>query len=220
MSEANAPNGGGEVHAAEGGGYRQELNRALHFRHLLAYGMVFMVPIAPMGIYGFVVGPASGMVPLVYLIGIAAMFFTALSYRWMSQEFPIAGSVYSYVQRGLNAHVGFLAGWMIMADYLLAPALLYGFTGTWLNALVPQVPIWVFIVAFVAINTFVTGRGITVTARTNFVLLALELFIAIAIKYVFVDGGGTGGLWLDPIYQPGNVDLGFIGAATSIAVLR
>ncbi len=75
-----------------------------------------MVPIAPMGIYGFVVGPASGMVPLVYLIGVAAMFFTAFSYRWMSQEFPIAGSVYSYVQRGLNAHVGFVAGWMIMAD--------------------------------------------------------------------------------------------------------
>jgi len=224
MSETNASNGGGEVRPEEGAGYRQELNRALHFRHLLVYGMVFMVPIAPMGIYGFVVGPASGMVPLVYMIGIAAMFFTAFSYRWMSQEFPIAGSVYSYVQRGLNAHIGFLAGWMIMADYLLAPALLYGFTGTWLNALVPQVPVWVFIVAFVAINTFVTGRGITVTARANFVLLGLELvalaiFVAIAIKYVFIDGGGTGGLSLDPIYQPGNVDLGFIGAATSIAVL-
>ena len=82
----------------------------------------------------------------------------------------------------------------------------------------------VFIVAFVAINTFITGRGITVTARTNFVLLVLELialaiFVAIAIKYVFIDGGGTGGLSLDPIYHPGNVDLGFIGAATSIAVL-
>jgi amino acid transporter len=82
----------------------------------------------------------------------------------------------------------------------------------------------VFIVAFFAINTFITGRGITVTARTNFVLLVLELialaiFVAIAIKYVFIDGGGTGGLSLDPIYQPGNVDFGFIGAATSIAIL-
>src|SRR5215213_10401797 len=221
VSETNRT---GEEHTIEGFGYHQELHRALKFRHLLAYGMVFMVPIAPMGIYGFVVGPGLGMVPFIYMVGIIAMTFTALSYRWMSQEFPITGSVYSYVQRGLNAHLGFLAGWMIMADYLLAPALLYDFTGTWLNALVPQVPIWVFIVAFVAINTFVTGRGITVTARTNFVLLALELvalaiFITIAIKYVFVDGGGTGGLSLDPIYQPGNIDLGFIGAATSIAVL-
>ena len=225
MSETNNTTGArGEEHTIEEFGYQQELNRALRFRHLLAYGMVFMVPIAPMGIYGFVVGPGLGMVPLIYIVGIIAMTFTALSYRWMSQEFPITGSVYSYVQRGLNAHIGFLAGWMIMADYLLAPALLYGFTGLWLNALVPSIPIWVFIVLFVIVNTFVTGRGITVTADTNFFLLAIELvalaiFLVIGLKYVFVDGGGAGGLSLDPIYQPEHVNLSFIAAAASIAVL-
>ena len=224
MSETNATGGPGEEHTIDEFGYRQELNRALKFRHLLAYGMVFMVPIAPMGIYGFVVGPGLGMVPLIYIVGIVAMTFTALSYRWMSQEFPITGSVYSYVQRGLNAHIGFLAGWMIMADYLLAPALLYGFTGVWLNALVPSVPIWVFILIFAAINTFVTARGITVTAETNWVLLAIEMvtlviFLVIGLKFVLVDGGGTGGLSLDPIYQPDKVNLTFVASAASIAVL-
>jgi amino acid transporter len=105
---------------------------------------------------------------------------------------------------------------------MTSPALLYGCTGTWLNAPVPQTPIWAFIVVFVLINTFITGGDITVTARTNFVLLGLELValtVFIAIKYVFIDGGGVGGLSLDPIYQPGNVDLCFIAAATSIAVL-
>ena len=196
----------------------------LGFKHLLAYGMVFMVPIAPMGIYGYVVGPGQGMVPFIYIVGIFAMFFTALSYRWMSQEFPIAGSVYSYVRRGVNPHIGFLAGFLIMADYLLAPALLYGFTGIWLNALIPQVPIWVFIIAFVAINTLITARGITVTARANFVLLAIELvalavFIAFAVNYVFIQGNGAGGFVLDPVYQSTNVDLSFVAAAASIAVL-
>jgi amino acid transporter len=224
VSETNTTGGTGEEHTIEEFGYHQELNRALRFRHLLAYGMVFMVPIAPMGIYGFVVGPGLGMVPLIYIVGIVAMTFTALSYRWMSQEFPITGSVYSYVQRGLNAHIGFLAGWMIMADYLLAPALLYGFTGLWLNALVPSVPIWVFIILFVAVNTFVTARGITVTAETNFVLLAIELvalaiFLVVGLKYVLVDGGGTGHLSFDPIYQSDKVNLSFIAAAASIAVL-
>jgi amino acid transporter len=224
VSETNARGRSGEEHNIEEFGYHQELHRALKFRHLLAYGMVFMVPIAPMGIYGFVVGPGLGMVPFIYLVGIIAMTFTALSYRWMSQEFPITGSVYSYVQRGLNAHLGFLAGWMIMADYLLAPALLYGFTGLWLHALVPSIPIWVFILIFVAINSFVTARGITVTAETNWVLLAIELvtliiFLVIGLKYVLVDGGGTGGLSFDPIFQPDKVNLSFVAAAASIAVL-
>ena len=40
------------------------------------YGMVFMAPIAPMAVYGFVVRDSFGMVPLVYLVGIFAMTFT------------------------------------------------------------------------------------------------------------------------------------------------
>jgi amino acid transporter len=39
------------------------------------------------------------------------------------------------------------------------------------------------------------------------------------LKFVLVDGGGTGALSLDPIYQPENVNLNFIAAAASIAVL-
>lgn len=60
-------------------GYRQELDRALGLRHLLVYGVVFMAPIAPMGVYGFVARQSEGMVPLVYLVGVVAMLFTALS---------------------------------------------------------------------------------------------------------------------------------------------
>ena len=33
-------------------GYKQELHRALTFRDLLYYGLIFMVPIAPFGIFG------------------------------------------------------------------------------------------------------------------------------------------------------------------------
>src|SRR5699024_2979020 len=33
-------------------GYKQELKRSLSFKDLLIYGLIFMVPIAPFGIYG------------------------------------------------------------------------------------------------------------------------------------------------------------------------
>ena len=87
-------------------GYKQELKRSLSLADLVIYGMIFMIPIAPFGVYGFVNQEAPGMVPRAYIIGMVAMLFTALSYGSMARAFPIAGSVYSYAQRGLNpAHV-------------------------------------------------------------------------------------------------------------------
>jgi amino acid transporter len=213
-----------EQEAAEHYGYHQELKRALRFRDLLIYGMVFMVPIAPMGIYGFVAQSSSGMAPAVYLIGIVAMFFTALSYRHMSREFTISGSVYSYVQRGFNPHIGFLCGWMILADYLLVPALLYRFSATWLQAITPGVPLWIYVVGFILIITVINVRGISLAAEANFLLLAVELialalFVAVGLYYVFGRGGGAGGFSAKPFYQPGQMNLAFLANATSLAVL-
>ncbi|MFT8710569.1 MAG: amino acid permease, partial [Sporolactobacillus sp.] len=98
--------------------YKQELNRALSFTDLLVYGLIFMVPIAPFGIYGQIAIGSHGMVALAYAIGMIGMLFTALSYSKMSQAIPIAGSVYSYAQRGINDNVGFIAGWLILLDYI------------------------------------------------------------------------------------------------------
>lgn len=206
------------------GRYKQELNRSLSLRHLLIYGMVFMVPIAPMGVYGFVARQSDGMVPLVYLVGVVAMVFTALSYKHMSAEFPIAGSVYSYVQLGLNRYLGFIAGWLILADYLLVPSLLYAFAATWLGGLAPQVPPFVWVLLFVGFNTAVNVLGIQLQARTNFILLGVELvalavFLAFGLLFVLAHGGGTGHLSIEPFFRPAHLNLDFVARATSIAVL-
>ena len=116
-------------------GYKQELKRSLTLTDLVVYGMIFMIPIAPFGVYGYVNAEAPGMVPLAYIIGMVAMLFTALSYGSMAKAFPVAGSVYSYAQRGLNQHVGFIAGWLMLLDYLLIPPLLYLYSAMALNHL-------------------------------------------------------------------------------------
>jgi amino acid transporter len=205
-------------------GYRQELERTLSLRHLLVYGMIFMVPIAPWAVYGFVSRESFGMVPLVYLVGIVAMLFTALSYKQLSGAFPIAGSVYSYVQRGLNPYIGFIAGWMILADYLLIPALIYIFSASWLQGLLPGVPTFVWVLAFVVINTSINILGIRLQSRANIALLLIELaalgvFIVLAIDFVFVRGLGTAGWSFAPFYQPRHLNWNFIATATSIAAL-
>jgi amino acid transporter len=204
-------------------GYQQELKRSLTFWDLLVYGLIFMVPIAPMGIYGQVIQTANGMVVFAYFIGLVGMIFTAFSYAHMSEAFPVAGSAYAYVQRGWNPYIGFFAGWMILLDYILVPALLYLVSASWLAELVPGIPTWVWIVVFVLINTIINVRGIHLTNRANWVILVLEmitfvLFCIMACVYVAMGKNGTSFTW-NPVYNPHGFNLSMVGAATSIAVL-
>src|SRR3954451_8334490 len=101
MTEAvSAPNDAAA--GIEAFGYTQELKRSLSLFDLLVYGLVFIVPGAPIAVFGIVYNGSHGMVPLVYLIGLIAMVFTALSYMSMSRAIPVAGSVYAYGGRSLG----------------------------------------------------------------------------------------------------------------------
>lgn len=204
-------------------GYKQELKRALTFWDLVIYGMIFMVPIAPFGVYGYVSDGSKGMVALAYIIGMFGMIFTAFSYARMSEAFPIAGSVYAYAQRGINEYIGFIAGWSILLDYILIPSLLYLVSAAALGALVPAVPAWFWLVLFIAINTVINVRGIEFTAGANRIILVAE-FIVLAIFIVvglvaLNKGVGDGGLTLKPIYDPQNFSMTTVMGAVSIAVL-
>ncbi|MFK4038726.1 APC family permease [Nonomuraea wenchangensis] len=203
-------------------GYRQELQRSLGFADLMIYGLIFMVPIAPFGIFGNVFAVSHGMVALAYLIGLVAMAFTALSYAQMARAFPMAGSVYTYAGRGIGAPVGFIAGWAILLDYVLVPALLYLVASVAMNSFVPAVPVVGWLVAFVVLNTVVNYLGIQMTARITRIMLAAEL----AVLAIFLVVGGvalaqgkaqTGAL--TPLFDSAGFSWSVVLAAASVAVL-
>jgi amino acid transporter len=204
-------------------GYREQLARSLSTRDLVVYGMIFMVPIAPYSIFGFVWNDSKGMVPLAYLLGLVGMFFTAMSYAAMSRAFPLAGSVYTYAHRGLNEFAGFLAGWLILLDYIFVPALLYVFSVVAMRELLPAVPGWLWLVGFVALNALVNLLGVRLAARVNWCLLILELAtlaLFVTLGLVALAGGqGAGRLTLTPIYNPAVFSVATVAGATSIAVL-
>ncbi len=203
-------------------GYTQELHRSLSFVDLLVYGLVFMVPIAPFGIFGSVFQGSGGMVALAYAIGMVAMMFTALSYSQMSRAFPMAGSVYTYAGRGISPPVGFLAGWMILLDYVLVPALLYLIAAIAMNSLVSGVPVWLWLVGFVVLNTAVNYMGIEMTARVNKVMLAAELVVLaifLVIGIVALTQGKGRGFDFSPLYDSGTFSWSLVFGAVSIAVL-
>jgi hypothetical protein len=185
--------------------------------------MIFMVPIAPFGVFGYVHEASRGMVALTYLVGMVAMFFTATSYRAMSRAFPVAGSVYAYAQRGIHETVGFFAGWLILLDYVLVPALLYIVSAAALRPVLPGVPAWAWIVAFIAVNTAINVVGIRFTARANRGILVAEM----AVLALYVGAGlialltadHAGGLTLRPLYEAEAFSLPMVMGAVSIAVL-
>lgn len=204
-------------------GYEAQLRRSLTLGDLLVYGLVFISPIAPFAIFGIVFNASKGMVPLTYVVGLVAMLFTAISYREMSQAFPIAGSVYSYAGRGVHPSVGFLTGWAILLDYLLLPTLAYVVAAAALRAIVPAVPQPAWVVAFIVFNTTVNLLGIETTAKASRLCLygqlgVIALFVVLGV--IAVTRGVNGAHWsLTPFLDPDTFRAGLIFNALSVAVL-
>ncbi|MBJ7339433.1 APC family permease [Mycolicibacterium sp.] len=217
-------NPAGAQRSLESFGYTQELNRSVSTVDLLVYGLVFMVPIAPWAIFGTVYNSASGMVPLVYLIGLVAMVFTALAYAQMAKSFPLAGSVFSYVGRGIHPGLGFFAGWAILLDYLLVPTLLYVFAAESMVGLFPGTPRWLWAIVFVVVNTLINLAGIGSLKIANRVFLAIELvfvviFVVIAVRAINGQSLPNVGWSTLPLWDSSTVTAPLIASALSIAVL-
>ena len=204
-------------------GYRQELKRSLSLADLLVYGLIFIVPGAPISVFGIVFNASAGMVPLVYLVGMFAMLFTAASYVTMSRVYPVAGSVYAYAGRAIGPSVGFLTGWIMLLDYLLLPTLIYILCAVAVHAVVPQVPKIAWIVGFVVVNTVLSLRGIETTARTSMLLLGFQLAGLAAFMIMAGIGlahGTAGAHWsLKPLFNPDVATPSLIFGALSLAVL-
>jgi amino acid transporter len=215
--------GAGSGSGVEAFGYRQELKRTLSLADLLVYGLVFIVPLAPIPMFGIVYNASRGMVPLVYLVGLAAMVFTALSYMALSRAFPVAGSVYTYTARSIGPAAGFFTGWAILLDYLLLPTLTYVACAIAMHATLPDVPKPAWVVLLLAVSTLVNYFGIETTARMNLVMLALQLvllalFMGVGLYALHHHVGGAH-LSLAPFYNPAALTPSLLFGALSLAVL-
>jgi len=203
-------------------GYRQELRRGVGLADLVFYGLIFMVPIAPFAIFGAVFQASNGMPVLAYAVGLVALLFTAASYAQMVKAFPLSGSVYNYAGRGIGAPVGFITGWAILLDYILVPGLLYLIAALTMNAAIPEVPFWAWLIIFVGINTLINLRGIKMTANFTKVMIVAELivlglFLGVGIT-ALVQGKGRG-FSFEAVFQSSAFTWGILGAAVSVAVL-
>jgi putrescine importer len=191
---------------------------------LVLFGLAFVGPTAPYTFFGVGSVKSHGHFALVYLIAMVAISFTAVSYGRMAAAFPEAGSTYAYASRAIHPAAGYLAGWVMILDYLLMPMLCVIIAAVTCNKLVPSVPypLWVLITA--ATITGINLCGIEMTSRAtiafNAVLsVSIVWFLGAAVR-ALVGGTGQGTLIsLKPFYDAPAFSWAAVMSATPIAVL-
>lgn len=200
------------------------LVRVLGLWDLVFYGIVLIQPIAAVGLFGVAQQLSRGHMVTTILIAMCAMMLTAVSYGRMASVYPSAGSAYTYVSRGLNAHLGFLAGWAMVLDYLIVPIVSTVYASLTLTRLVPEVPYAAWVMLLTVLITGLNIAGIRSSAKSNIVLLCvmcvvIAWFFVITIRYLALHGGAHALFSLQPIYNPASFNLRSVFTATSFAAL-
>jgi amino acid transporter len=201
------------------------LRRVLTLWDLVFYGIVLIQPIAPVPLYGVAQSLSNGHFATIIVIAMFAMMITAVSYGRMAALYPAAGSAYTYVGRGLNPHLGFLAGWAMFLDYLLQPLINTIWISTALHErYLQKVPFFVWAALIAGIITLLNLNGIRSSARANRVLLffmfaVVGVFIWLAVRFLLHLGGVSSLFSTQPFYDPRTFDSHKIWTATSFAAL-
>ncbi|RIV26161.1 amino acid permease [Alicyclobacillaceae bacterium I2511] len=180
-------------------GYKQELKRSLNVWELTAFGINYMIPIAPAIIFGFIFQISGGTVALPYALAGVAMMFTAMSYAVMVRNYPLAGSIYNYVGRGIQRHVGFLAGWVLILDYILIPTVTAMSASLYIEQFYPQIPYAIWLLIFAGAMGLLNLFGVELMAKLGLWMVVIGevvIFLAFGVwaYYVAVRHGGTGTL--------------------------
>jgi amino acid transporter len=187
------------------------------------YGLAYVSPAAPFQILGFVWLKSNGLIALAYILGGVCMYFTARSYAVMTEAVPSAGSVYGFARHALGPFAGFVAGWMILLDYLLIPGYMYDVIAVALETLLPQVDRAVWIVLLCVLTIGVNWFGLKVTTRVNlFAVFSQLALIAVLVAFSLLAlhaGKGNGALTFKPIYSAQLFNVHALFAATSVCVM-
>lgn len=200
------------------------LKRVLSLWDLIYYGVILTSPIAAVPLFGEAQVLSRGHTVATLLLAMVAMSVTAISFGRMASVYPSSGSVYTYISRELNSHVGFVVGWAMFLEYLFQPVQNALYAVLTIQRMTPRVPFAVLAAATVGLITIMTVQGIRFTARTNevllgFMLLVTSVFLVEAFRYIVLHHRFMGLISMQPIYNPATFNVRALAAGTSLAAL-
>ena len=73
-----------------------QLRKTLRLWHVIIIGLAYLTPMTVFDTFGIVSGITAGHVPSAYILALAGILFTAVSYGTLVKRFPQSGSAYTY----------------------------------------------------------------------------------------------------------------------------
>ena len=200
------------------------LKRVLSLWDLIYYGIILTSPIAAVPLFGEAQVLSHGHAVTTLLLAMIAMSVTAVSFGRMASVYPSAGSVYTYISRGLNPNLGFIVGWAMFLEYLFQPIQNALYAVLTVQRLMPRVPFPALAAIAIGLITIVTIQGIKFTARTDemllgFMVLVTLIFLVEAFRFIILHDHLSGLISMRPIYNPDTWSIRAVAAGTSLAAL-
>lgn len=201
-----------------------QLRRVLSLWDLVFYGIVLNQPVAAIGLFGLVSLISQGHMVTTLLVSMLAMLLTAVSYGRMAALYPSAGSAYTYVSRGINGSLGFLAGWAMILCYLVIPMINTVFGVLSLQRLFPEIPYLAGVIVFVAGITLLNMFGVRSGMKANKIMLYVMLvviaaFFFTAIRYILQTLGTEGLADTKPLYHSETFSMNSVFTGTALVAL-
>lgn len=170
---------------------------------------------------GFVVLAVGAQAPIAFVIAFVPMLFIAYAYRELNNAVPDCGTTFTWATKAFGPWVGWMGGWGVAVAGMVVLANLAQIGGIYFWAFVDgivhsppdallsdNVPLVTATgVAFIALMTYISWRGVEIGERIQNILLAIQ-YLALAIFVVaalwhYFDGTAPGATdfswsWFDP----------------------
>jgi APA family basic amino acid/polyamine antiporter len=175
--------------------FRPKRVTRFHLRRVLGVTGLFSTAYGNVGssIYyglGVVAMSALGMTPPVLMISGIVFLFTALTYAEGATMLPEAGGSGAFAYRAFNPWVSFIAGWVLMLDYIVTMSISAFSAVNYLGYFFPVLGNWpansIGGIVLIAILSYVNIQGIQASARLNIVLVFIDLLTQVTIAVLGV----------------------------------
>lgn len=170
---------------------------------------------------GYVVLAVQDKAPAMFLVAFVPMLFVAVAYRELSREIPDCGTTFTWGTKAFGPWVGWMGGWGVAVSAIIVLAnvaeisAIYTLRAVGLDAAAENTLVKIGLgIAFIAVMTWISHRGIVLSERFQNVLIVLQIVVLglLAVGALWLVATGAAGPqavaprwdWFNPIGVDGS----------------